>query len=261
MRRALKTLRRIWITVGAVAGAVFIVWSLLAYRASSEAHVAMRSTPEVSVSDHDGYWRFRRTQSSEIGVLFFPGALVDPIAYAPIAQELARRGYCVVLLRVPRRGAFGGAQSTELPVRYMRALRETVESGGPRQWVVAGHSLGGVISARLVQSLREGIAGLVLIGTSHPRDFSLSHLKIPVTQVYGTRDTIADVEKVEAARRNLPATTRFVRIDGGNHSQFASYGFQPGDWPATISRAEQRSRTIDAIVETIERARRDSAVK
>ena len=256
MRRALSILHRVWITTGAIAGTVFITWSLVAYRASADARAALQTTSEVTVSDHDGYWRFAPGQSSDVGVLFFPGALVDPIAYAPTAQAVARRGHAVLLVRVPRRGAFGGAQSTELPVRYMRALRETVQAGGPKRWLVAGHSLGGVISSRVVQSLREGIAGLVLIGTSHPRDFSLSHLQIPVTQVYGTRDTVADVGKVEAARRNLPPATTSVRIDGGNHSQFASYGFQPGDWPATISREEQSRLTVDAILATLARATR-----
>ena len=257
MRRALSILHRVWITTGAIAGAIFIVWSLLAYRATGAAHEAMKGGGTVSVTGHDGYWRFTPRVPSDVGVLFFPGALVDPVAYAPTLKDVAGRGYPVVLVRVPRRGAFGGAQSPELPVRYMRALRETLEAGGPRRWVVAGHSLGGVISSRLVQSLKAGIAGLVLIGTSHPRDFSLAHLTIPVTQVYGTRDTIADVEKVEAARRHLPKTLTLVRVDGGNHSQFASYGFQPGDWPATISRPDQQRLTVQAIVDTLERARAD----
>jgi hypothetical protein len=54
--------------------------------------------------------------------------------------------------------------------------------------------------------------------------------------LYGTRDTVADVVKLEASRANLPAHARRVRIDGSNHSQFGYYGFQPGDWPATITR-------------------------
>jgi alpha/beta hydrolase family protein len=92
-------------------------------------------------------------------------------------------------------------------------------------------------------------AGLVLIGTSHPREFSLAHLEIPVVQVFGTRDTVADADKVQSALVNLPPATRSVRIDGGNHSQFGYYGFQPGDWPATISRETQQQLTVQAILE------------
>ena len=249
-------IRRVWVFVGSTAGLIFVVWSLLAYRATSDARAALQSTSAVNVSAHDGYWRFQPKQSAGAGLLFFPGALVDPVAYAPIARAVAERGYTVLLVQVPRRGAFGGGESTELSLRYMRALSESVANGGPRQWVVAGHSRGGVISASVVRSLRAGIAGLVLIGTSHPRDFSLAHLEIPTVQIFGTRDTVADVDKVIAARRNLPPSLEIVEIEGGNHSQFGSYGFQPGDWPATISREEQQRRTIEAIVSLLERAAR-----
>ena len=254
-RRRLATVRRVWVTTGATAGAIFILWSLLAYRASGDARAALTSSPSVSVSQQDGYWRFQPQRRSEVGLLFFPGALVDPVAYAPLLRAVAERGHSAVLIQVPRRGAFGGADSPEVVSRYVRALRETAAAGGATTWVAAGHSLGGVITAKVARAAPPEIAGIVLIGTSHPRDFSLAHLQIPVTQVCGTRDTVADVDKVLAARRNLPASLTIVEIDGGNHSQFGSYGFQPGDWPATISRAEQQRRTVDAIVGALSRAR------
>ena len=254
-RQWLATLRRVWVTTGATAGAIFIVWSLVAYRANAEARAALTSSSTVTVTELDGYWRLQPRQPSEVGLLFFPGALVDPVAYVPVLHAVAERGYTALLIQVPRRGAFGGAESPELVARYTRALRETGQGVGPVHWVVGGHSRGGVISCNVVRSSPPEIGGLVLIGTSHPREFSLAHLEIPVTQVYGTRDTVADVDKVIAARRNLPSSLTIVEIDGGNHSQFGSYGFQPGDWPATISRAEQQRRTVDAIVGALSRAR------
>jgi hypothetical protein len=94
----------------------------------------------------------------------------------------------------------------------------------------------------------------VLVGTSHPRDFSLATTPVRVTRVYGTRDTVADVEKLEATRRNLPTSTRMVAIDGGNHSQFGCYGFQPGDWPATVSRETQQRITRQALIDALDAA-------
>jgi hypothetical protein len=35
-----------------------------------------------------------------------------------------------------------------------------------------------------------------------------------------------------------------VRIEGGNHSQFGWYGFQPGDRWASISREEQQAVVV-----------------
>ena len=243
-----------WVTSGSITGIVFVAWSLLAYRATGAARAALQSTSTVAVESHDGYWRFTPPQPAGVGLLFFPGALVDPVAYAPLLRAVAERGYTVLLVQVPRRGAMGGAESQELVTRYSRAIRETEAAGGPKTWVGGGHSRGGVISCNVARSRPAWLAGLVLIGTSHPRDFSIAHLDLPVTQVFGTRDTVADVEKVIAARRNLPPSLTMVEIDGGNHSQFGYYGFQPRDWPATITREEQQRRTTDAIVAALAQA-------
>jgi hypothetical protein len=112
-----------------------------------------------------------------------------------------------------------------------------------------------VVTAEIVRDGFPGLAGAVLIGTTHPRDFSIAAATIPITRIYGTRDTVADVWKIEQTRANLPPSTRIVRIDGGNHSQFGSYGFQPGDWPATISRDAQQAITRHALLDALAAAR------
>jgi pimeloyl-ACP methyl ester carboxylesterase len=104
------------------------------------------------------------------------------------------------------------------------------------------------------QSGVAGFAGLVLIGTSHPRDVDLSALTVPVTKVVGTRDGLASPAEVEANRAKLPLTTRWVWIQGGNHSQFGWYGFQPGDRRATISAAAQREAMVAAVLDALARA-------
>ena len=108
-----------------------------------------------------------------------------------------------------------------------------------------------MISCNVARSRPAWLGGLVLIGTSHPRDFSLAALTIPVTRVYGTHDTIASMDKLERTRGNLPASTRMVRIEGGNHSQFGYYGFQPLDWPAEISRDAQQAITQRALLDAL----------
>lgn len=248
MYRLWPAIRRVWVTLGLSATAVFIAWSLYAYRAAPGARAALESGAGVSVTMGEGFWALQPDRAARTGLLFFPGALVDPVAYGPLLRAVANSGYRVLLVELPRRGAFGGGDDPALIVRARTAMES---SSGVRRWVVAGHSLGGKMAARFVHDRVAPVAGLVLIGTSHPRDFSLAGTDIAVTRVFGTRDTVADVEKQEATRSNLPSSTRLVRIDGGNHSQFGSYGFQPGDWPAKISRAEQQRLTVNAILEAL----------
>lgn len=209
----------------------------------------MASDAVVAVTHGDGYWAFDPKAPAPAGLIFFAGALVDPIAYAPIARRIAEAGFPVRLVALPRRGAFGGADGPEV---FARTRAAAAARPAVSRWVVAGHSRGGVVAAQLVRDGFPGLAGAVLIGTSHPRDFSLAATTIPITRVYGTRDTIADVDKVERTRDNLPASTRVIAIDGGNHSQFGYYGFQPGDWPAAISREAQQAVTHRALLDALQ---------
>lgn len=243
------TIRRIWIATGISATVVFVAWSVIAYRASGEARLALESSETIAVTRGEHHWLFQRHgDPPSVGLLFYPGALVDPVAYAPLLRSVAAAGYPAVLIEVPRRGALGGADGAE-PLN--RAVSATLAVPGVSRWVVAGHSRGAVIAARFAQTNAPSLAGLVLIGTSHPRDFSLAASRLPVMRIYGTRDTVADVEKLERTKPNLPPGTKHIRIDGGNHSQFGSYGFQPGDWPATISREEQQRLTLEALLELL----------
>lgn len=175
--------RRVWATVGVMALLGFAGWSFLAYRASDDAKLALVSDDQVEVIRGEGYWSFTARFGGDpraAGLLFFPGALVEPAAYAPLARAVLRAGHPVLLVELPRRGAFGGADG-------------------------------------------------------------------------------AEVEKSEQNRHLLPTATRWVIIEGANHSQFGWYGFQPGDRSATISRARQQELMIQIVVETLKSGARGDA--
>ncbi len=246
-RRLWPIIQRVWITAGLGATAIFVVWSLVAYRASTEARAALAPSAVVAVHHAAGVWRFVPAQGrdSNVALVFFPGALVDPVAYAPLARAAAESGFASYIVELPRRGAFGGAEDPELWARLGGLLGEL---GMPARWVAGGHSRGGVVASRVASERREGLAGLALVGTSHPRDVDLSALAMPVTKIVGTRDGLASREEVEANRGLLPASTRWVWVEGGNHSQFGWYGFQPGDRRATLPASEQRRRMTAAVL-------------
>ena len=249
-----RRIRRVWITLGLGASVIFVGWSLIAYRAAAAARVAIQPDTVVAVEYDDGIWSFasRTPPSANVPALvFFPGALVDPIAYAPLVRAAAIAGFPAYIVELPRRGAFGGADDPALEQRLDRLL---TASGTPRQWIIAGHSRGAVVASRIAAERRNGFVGLVLIGTSHPRDVDLSALPVAVTKIVGTRDGLASRDAVEANRAKLPAATRWVWIEGGNHSQFGWYGFQPGDRRATVDAATQRATMISAVIDALRHA-------
>ena len=96
--------------------------------------------------------------------------------------------------------------------------------------------------------------GMILVATTHPRDFDISTFQGEAVKVYGTEDRVAPPAKSDANKNLLPAKTKWVRIEGGNHARFGSYGVKPGDGPAKISEEKQRRETTEAIAETLQRA-------
>lgn len=244
-----------WITAGISATVIFVVWSLIAYRPSADARAAMVSDGTVAVRYEDGIWSFQTTAATATaaapGLIFFPGALVNPVAYGPLLRAVATVGFRAYMIELPRRGAFGGGDDPEVIRRLDRLL---AKSDAPRRWVAAGHSRGAVVACDVAVARRAGLSGVVLIGTSHPRDVDLSGLAVPVTKIVGTRDGLATPADVERNRAKLPAATRWVWIEGGNHSQFGWYGFQPGDRRATVSAGQQREVMVRAVLDALRTA-------
>jgi pimeloyl-ACP methyl ester carboxylesterase len=113
-------------------------------------------------------------------------------------------------------------------------------------WVIAGHSLGGVMAARYTSNHPETIDGLAL-WASYPEDgVDLSSWNGETTSIFGTLDGLTKVTDIEDSRARLPSSTAFVAIEGGNHAYFGWYGAQRGDNPATITREDQQRIIIDA---------------
>lgn len=104
------------------------------------------------------------------------------------------------------------------------------------------------MAARFVYEKLAKVDGLILMGTTHPKDFDLSGLAMPVMKIYGLNDGVANPKDVEAGKARLPPKTVFLPIVGGNHSQFGYYGFQLDDHKASISRNKQQQIILHGVI-------------
>jgi len=209
----------------------------------------LRSGDALSVTDGEATLDFIPTVAERRAALvFLCGAGVSAQAYVPLLHPIALAGYPVFIVKLPYRIAPLEAHKEEA----IRRTRTVIERHPEIQrWVVAGHSLGGALAARLANSDPTFTSALVLIGTTHPKQDDLSRLTSPVTKVYATNDGVAPAAQVLANKRLLPAHTKWVVIDGGNHSQFGHYGHQLFDGTATVSRDEQQAVTRGALLESL----------
>lgn len=226
-------------------------WMFLNMQARGVDPSVFESTPEVSVSTSSSILTFTpANDTAPAALLFYPGALADPKAYAPMARAVAEAGFEVVIVKLPFRLAPFERHRKEVAERTRALIRGDEKQ---RAWIIGGHSRGGALAAKLVRDLEPIVSGLLLVGTSHPRKDDLSGLDLDVTKVYGSEDGLASEGEVREFASNLPETTHLIRIEGGNHAQFGWYGWQLGDGRARIPRSEQQAATVRAIVDQLRR--------
>jgi dienelactone hydrolase len=215
----------------------FVIWASTAAAPMPEALAALQSDSQVQV-ETDPWLIFRPVgDDPAVGLVLYPGARVDPRAYAPAARALAQEGYLVVIAPMPLNLAiFAPDQAAEVMAAFPEVDR----------WALGGHSLGGAMSARFAYQNPDAVQGLVLWAAYPASTDDLSSHSLAVTSIYGTRDGLATGDKIAASRPLLPLDTSWVAIEGGNHAQFGWYGSQSGDNTATISREEQQDQIVAA---------------
>jgi pimeloyl-ACP methyl ester carboxylesterase len=106
------------------------------------------------------------------------------------------------------------------------------------------------MAAQFVESHPGLVQGLVFWASYPGGTFPFS-ADLKVLSISGSNDGLAVPSAIEASKKELPANTSYVVIEGGNHGQFGSYGDQPGDNPATILPAVQWAETAAATDELL----------
>lgn len=218
----------------------FTLFSLLGFSAGCVAPglVAPDAIPSsVTVVNTSYQVELNPARAATQGLIFYPGGLVDPEAYIPLLAPLADAGVRVIITR-PWLG---------LAVFNPHAAWYVVDREPPLKWYVAGHSLGGAMAVKAVKGKPQLFAGLALLGAyaDTADDYSLGTL--PVVSISASQDGLSTPAKIEGGKGRLPANTRYVVLEGGNHAQFGSYGSQRGDGTATISDEKQQQLTRQAL--------------
>lgn len=236
------TVKRIIITIWITIGILFFLWLFYSYQAHGVDKQLLQSSSIVNVDNTDDFYLFSPKKEFKKVFVFFPGAMVEPEAYVPLCREIAENDIKVYLIKMPWRLASKG---------YNKPKELNLFNDTTKTYILSGHSQGAKMAAQFVYENPKLADKLILIGTSHPRDISLADAKIPFLKIYGSKDGVADEKSISANKSKLPPTTKFVRIDGANHSQFGYYGFQLGDSRADISRELQQAETLKNILEFI----------
>jgi Alpha/beta hydrolase family len=242
MNPILRRARRVSIVVVVVLVLLvvaFLFYSSMVMRGDRAAAIAVWTNPAVAVTSTDHSIILEPTgTASGIGLVFIPGAKVDPYAYMYKLSGIVESSGATVVITKP---TLNLAFFDQRPLSLFEADAPDVT-----RWLVGGHSLGGVRACQLADT--PGVAGLVLFGSYCAND--LSTLDLDVLSIGGSNDALSTPEKIEAASDLLPSSARIVAIDGLNHAGFGDYGVQPGDGTATLDSEQERDAITELLLST-----------
>lgn len=202
------------------------------YHADETATAILNAGHDIEM--HDDYivlWGNKNAQYYDESsmTIFYPGGKVEYTAYLPLLQKLQNAGMNVVLLKMPYNLAFLGINKAD---EVMEAYPDITT------WNLAGHSLGGVAACMYYKNHQDSISRVALLGAFIYGDVSHDNIEI----IYGTNDGLLKTDKILD-------TDNVVKITGGNHSQFGSYGDQSGDGEATLSTDYQQRTAAAAMMQ------------
>jgi hypothetical protein len=248
----------------ALGALIFVLYCVIGvYKANEEAYASLVTVPGATYSNEYGWHTFRApspTPGRQVGLVFLPGAKVDPVAYAPMCRDLVLAGNgtvntCVVVY-APLNFAF-----------FALGKPGEVANANPniQSWIVGGHSLGGAMASQVLASthpanraLWQGLQTLAAYSTTDMN--SATFTTAPAAQVVafqGTLDGVQTNSDFQAKVGNFPPApaSEIVYIEGGNHAQMGYYGPQAGDNPATTSLKAQQKIIVDGTLRLFQRLR------
>lgn len=203
------------------------------YHADDSAKEALQSDAQVNVTQIPEGYLFDGP-GEDTAIVFYPGGKVEEESYAPLMHQLAGDGWDVFLLNLPFR----------LAVFDMDAAEDVIGNYAYDNWILAGHSLGGVAASAYVSEHGDEVDGLVLLA-SYPAEEIPEQVRM--LTIYGSEDQVLNMKSYEESRNLWSAQTDEVVIEGGNHAQYGNYGAQKGDGEAQISADEQQEEVAKLI--------------
>jgi hypothetical protein len=209
------------------------------YHADDTALATLSSTESYSVVNSADSIVFTPTQNkSSTGVIFYPGAKVQAEAYSSIASKLASNGYTTIVVKMPFNLAIFGVNRADQVISQHEEINN---------WVIGGHSLGGVFASDYAVKHQNIIEGVIYLA-AYPNT-NASNATFKGLSIRGSLDGLASSAEISKNLDKFPLNTTFVTIEGGNHYNIGDYGVQAGDNNSTITKEEQQNMTVFYILE------------
>jgi hypothetical protein len=240
IRKALKSIAIGFIGLLFLAVLGIAIWAKSGtYTAKKVALSVLESTETLSVTQ-DKWIVFEPNKETDIGLVFYPGGLVEPAAYAPILHQIAEEGVLVIITPMPFNLAILNTGAAEGVIEAYPQIST---------WVIAGHSLGGAAAAIFAENKPSKIDAIALWDSYPPDSADLSDNAISAISIYGTTNSYPNTDNFQDKKYLMPPGTKYIAIEGASHAQFGDYGQQKGDVVPSISMGEQHKQVVEDMLE------------
>lgn len=171
---------------------------------------------------------------SQTGIVFIPGAKVDPHAYLfKLSGVVENTGVTVVITK----------PTYNLALFDLRPIATfTGDVNGIDKWYIAGHSLGGVRACQYAADQSTHVTGLILFGSYCDTDVS-----VPTLNLTAENDKLTSPKDVSDHLAHLKGEVTSYQVDDASHASFGDYGKQSGDGDATIDSEFMRLELTDQL--------------
>lgn len=210
---------------------VFLVWTQFTYGPTKEA-----TSYASQATETDGRLEFG-DETSEVGIIIYPGAKVEKEAYAYYGTRLAEAG---IFVAIP-------SLRLNLGILDIDAAEPIIEANPDiERWYLAGHSLGGSAASGYALEHQSQVEGVIFLA-SYPIS-SMKGSALNAFSISGEVDGLAVPDDIEKSRDHVPDDSVFYQIQNGNHANFGMYGPQKGDNDSSLTSKQQMDETIEQIL-------------
>ncbi|MEI6462516.1 MAG: alpha/beta hydrolase [bacterium] len=216
------TLILVFLVILLVLGGGLFWWQKGTYLPNEKAISTINSS--IIIDNQPQYIQLTNSKFSsypQTGIIFYPGARIDPSAYETLLSKLPETSNTKVFIaKFPLNLAILGLNSAD------EIIKDNTDISS---WYIAGHSLGGAMISEYLKGTKyeSKILGVIYMG-AYPNDNYLLDKKYKILSLYGSEDKLATPEKINDSKTKLPSSSLFIQLPS-NHSQFGDYGHQEGD--------------------------------
>ncbi len=202
---------------------------------------AMASDTRVTVDYDDDYLTLTPAGAPpKTGIVFYPGAYCDIRGYAPVLKEIAAQGYLVVTPKMPFDFAIFAPDAAD----EARAAHPEI-----KQWIIAGHSMGGAMAGVYADNNRDNLAGVIVFDSYPPGSNSLADADLPILLFERARTDGSRSQKFIDNASLYPASAELILIPGAQHMYYGSFdgGSYQEEWGPGIERDAMQKIVIDGM--------------